>query len=183
MLDGRRRRFVEPILARELGAAIDKAYDNAIFGLIGDVYENSPGQEQLPENELRAAVSEASLKQRLEKLKRSDDFIEKLFFSPAGAKLYEDLEYAYTGAWTLWVKYQRAREGCWHASYAFFSLFVLMLIGLLQLIAGWDSFVMHLWVFTSVLTLLFAMYSFVRLEMFRRQLLRLWEDLQLHGKF
>jgi len=189
LLDGHRRRSIEPILTRQIGAAISAAYDQAVLGLIGDIYgrksmatEGQVTSEAVSDEELKALVSEDALRHRLDQLKKSDTSVEAFLSSQSGDRLYEELEHAYREISDFWLKYRRARECCWRTSYSFLSVFILLMIGLLQLLESWPAGLVATWIFLCLLAILYGLSSFLQLEYFRRRILRAWEELQIHGK-
>jgi hypothetical protein len=57
-----------------------------------------------------------------------------------------------------------------------------LLAGLLQLLAAWPQILVVVWIIITGELLACGIYSFVRLEWFRRRLLHLWQELQVYGK-
>lgn len=188
LLDGYRRRSIEPILTQELAAGVSAAYDNALLGLIGDINSRKAlgetGEvkpEPVSDDELKAIVSEEALRKRLDSLKRADQS-EAFLASPTGQRLYDELDHAYSGRHDLWQNYARARGACGRAAYSFLILSILLLAGLIRLLKAWPLGLMIVWAIISGEVLAYGFYSFIRLELFRRRLLRLWEEFQIYGK-
>ena len=187
LLEGYRQRFIQPILARELANGISAAYDNALLGIIEDLYSRKTidesgrvKREPVPENQFRALISESGLRERLDNLKagnKKDAFLD----SSTGERLYGELDRAYAGRDDLWQHYARASGACGRTAYCFLSLAVAFLAGLLQLLGTWPQALVIVWIIVAGELFTYGVYSFIRLEWFRRKLLRLWQELQVHG--
>jgi hypothetical protein len=190
LLEGYRRRSIEPILNKQLAAAVSAAYDGAILGLIGDIYSQKrigPGgeftEESVPDEELKAMLSKHELGERLKSLKRGTDTTAGGFLaSTTGETLYDELDHAYARRDDLHQHYARARRACGRTAYSFLGLSFLLLAGLLQILSGWPMVVVIVWLTVAGEVFVCGLYSFVRLELSRRRLLRLWEELQIYGK-
>jgi hypothetical protein len=196
LLEGYRRRAIEPILTREFAAAVSAAYDEAILGLIGDIYsgkdigpsEQAQGQparalvrSAVTEEDLRTMIAEGELRKRLESLKRASRS-EAFLASPTGEKLYDELDHAYGSRDDLRQHYARARRACGRTAYSFLTLSFVLLAGLLQLLNAWPVVLAVVWATIAAEAFAYGLYSFMRLEWSRRTLLRLWEELQIYGK-
>jgi hypothetical protein len=185
-----REAHLEPILSKELRAAIEGAYRGAIQELQNDLYiekmaptTGEPRVELVDDAKLKELVSIKSLKERLEHLiKDGDKSISQFPASASGQKFFDDLDHKYKKLQSLSKKYHRACYFCSRTSYSFLIFALLCLIGLLHLIVSWPEFASYIWAFFSVQMLLLGLYYFVRLEINRRGLLRVWEELKLYGE-
>jgi hypothetical protein len=188
LLDSYRQRFIEPILARELANGISAAYDDALLGIIEDLYSRKTldesgkvKREPVPDDQFKSLISEAGLRERLDLLKRGnkkDAFLD----SSTGERLYQALDQAYASRHGLWQHYSRASGACGRTAYCFLGLAAVFLTGLLQLLGAWPQALVIVWLIVAGQLLTYGIYSFVRLEWFRRRLLRLWQELQVYGK-
>lgn len=181
---------LEPILSKELRSAVEGAYKVTIQGLLDDLYVKKPvagtgefKDELVDDPKLKELASIKALKDRLDYLvKDADKSISQFPASVSGQKFFDDLDHKYKKLQSLAEKYHHACFYCARTSYSFLGFAFLCLTGLLRLLAPWPEIASYIWVFFSVQILLSGVYYFVRLEINRRGLLRVWEELQLYGE-
>jgi len=187
LMGGFRNRYIEPILTKILDMAFNDGYRQAIDELIRDLYikkRNESGEfehELVADETLKALLGKAALDGRLLNVK-SIGIVEQFLSSTSGDQLFDNLDHAYERQSVLSRQYHSACQACGRASYSFFSLSILLLAGILRVFGKWPDVIFFLWLFLSLLTFLYGIYHFVRLEIHRRSLLRMWEELQIYGK-
>ncbi len=186
LMGGFRNRYIEPILTRILDMTFSDGYKLALKELINDLYtkkrtESGELKDELVDVEmLKAVVGKAALDGRLPV--KSTEVVEGFLSSTSGEQLFDNLDHAYERQSTLSRQYHNACQACGRASYSFFSLSILLLVGILRIFGKWPDVISFLWLFLSLLTFLYGVYYFVRLEIHRRSLLRMWEELEIYGR-
>jgi hypothetical protein len=130
---------------------------------------------------MRELMAESALNERLQGLKRVRS-AEKFMSSDSGQKLLDDLDHMYEQRSVLARQYKLARRACGRACYASLTFAILALVGILRVLGKWPDLILFLWLILSLEAVVYAVYSFIRLEVHRRALLRMWEELQMYGK-
>lgn len=187
LIDGFRRLHIEPIFSKELSIARDTGYYSAVKGLIGELYSKSYSesgeiQQKLVEHDkLKDILQINELNKRIERDK-AETKIEVFLSSDPARELFDNLDHAYERKSYLSGYYNNACISCAKASYSFFTLSFLLFSGMLQIVLQWSGLFLSFWLFTSILVLVYGIYSLVKLEYYRRKLFTLWKELKFYGK-
>jgi hypothetical protein len=191
LLEGFRRRHIEPIINTELNRTAVEAYEVAINGLLTDLYPKTRGEAgefkyELVNDELVGQIiAEAALKDRLSELKtelQKGRSAEAFLSSASGKALLDDLDHMYQQQSTVARHYALARRACGRTCYAALCFSMLVLLGILHILGRWPNVILFFWLLLVIQAASYAIYSFIRLESHRRALLHMWEEFQLYGK-
>jgi hypothetical protein len=191
LLEGFRRRHIEPILNTELDRTTREAYELALNSLLADLYPKTRGEagefkyERVSDEKVEQIIAEAALKDRLSDLKAETTkgrSVEAFFSSASGKALLDDLDHMYEQKSTVARHYAVARQACGRTCYASLFFSVLMLLGILQLLGRWPNVILFFWLLLLIQAATYTIFSFIRLESHRHALLHMWEEFQLYGK-
>jgi len=186
LMVGFRHTHVEPFLKRKLIEARENAYEITINGLLTDLY---PKDKMLLDDkcgcvsdEIKDLISESSLKDRLNYLKRADKVIEDFFSTSSGNDFLDQIDQQYYRKSSIFKQYYDACKACRHLANASLFLSIMLAIGILRISIKWPDMLFFFWFLISIQTFAYGIYSFIQLERYRRDLLQMWEELQLYGK-
>ena len=183
LLSSYSQRHIYPIFKSQLSNALEEGYKSALSELLTDIYVDQQNQSGVNE---RVLIEQVELSQMLSfdaMLSRSPDANAVNIYSSTstGIELSDKIDSVYEKRSLLISCYQKAYEAAARACYSAFSISVLMTIGLLRLLADWGTYLTCLWVFLTGLAVFHGLYAFIRMEIFRRRLLRSWERMELYG--
>ena len=189
LMQGFRASHIEPFFGEQLVKAREEAYSLLATDLLADFYEkkemaNGTFQRELKgSDEISKLVSEAALENRVDRLKKADEEgIVRFLDSGSGEEIFSKLDLQYARKSEFWLHYLKACSACKRIAYASFGLSVLMMLGLLKSVASWPEATYLFWIFIAGQTLVYAIYSFVRLEIGRNRMTVLWEKFQIYGE-
>jgi hypothetical protein len=189
LLGSFRRKYIEPVVRKNLSESVKIAYENAFSSLINTLYSEPRivngeiVQELVSSEDMKEILEKQALFKRKENLQNSADKDFETFFSAAsGDNFFNLLDELYEKKSVISKKYKRAFSSCRVASYSFIILSLLMYLGIIQVLGDWPEWIVLLWCFISIQALMVGIVSSIYVEICRRDLTRRWEDLQFHDQ-
>jgi hypothetical protein len=188
LLSNFRRSNVEPLLQERFVRAREDAYDLSIKGLLNDLYPvgrtetGQPRKELVDEKSLKELISTTALEARLSALKTSDTAVERFLSTASGDQLFDNLDRQYERKGDLTFQYHRACQACYQVAYSFFSLALIVLLGLIKILYPWPDIVFYVWILLAIEVFCVGIWCLIKLELHRSKLLRRWEGLQLYAR-
>jgi len=188
LLNSFRDEFVHPILRNELNNSVYSGFVSAIEDLKADLYPKvatATGFERklVDQKELTSFVDSESLEERMADFKATlGDKGDRYLSSDTGEDFLNNLDKIYEQKRSISMSYESACSTCAKTSYSFFILSTFLFIGILRVIGEWPKFLFIFWIIVTVQAFIFGIYSFCRLEYYRRKLIKSWKELQLYGK-